>query len=463
MTPYERRQELDRLTQPVLCAMYRQLGYVGGLHPPETWRKGEVIDSILAIEDQPTDGCDKCRVPGNWCGDGGFVTREQPCVLCGEPTVMRARCGAARTPLCYAGLPPAQPEPTPPAKPAAARTQPARPLRGRKADQAAATAAAITGLDEGEPVRILAALEGVFAPLRAIGGGKRSQPYWRPELPGITWSVEVVTGYAWSRPYQGKVVVLDRSGAWVTAASSAVVPHGALTPTGAIEWAGAPGYYQVHAHPWYEKGMPYPLGHVRPGTRPWISAPRVGLLADLVRQGRWPDVDVLDSYTGDGCRLTDWAGHMQALRAHALTIYGRPREDQVDDTPYDLVKQGIGQAFSLMLGRIDAGDGRRRTWDCKAGRPDITHHVQDQGSVTLWRWADDCRRVVELAGLPELAPVELRNIDELVVPVDALQIITTTPRPGGRAPLVIDPLGIKLGTFKIKCTEESGVVSGQVK
>jgi hypothetical protein len=58
-----RRRELAKLTKSRLCALYRtgvrtpdgRIGYyVGGLHPPEQWRKDEVINTILGIE-FPTD------------------------------------------------------------------------------------------------------------------------------------------------------------------------------------------------------------------------------------------------------------------------------------------------------------------------------------------------------------------------------------------------------------------------
>lgn len=64
----------------------------------------------------------------------------------------------------------------------------------------------------------------------------------------------------------------------------------------------------------------------------------------------------------------------------------------------------------------------------------------------LWRRADDCRKLA-----PAYLPVALRNTDELVIPAQALETVTTLPRPGGkRPPVLIDQAGIRLGTFKVK-------------
>lgn len=455
MTTVRRRTELEHMAKAALCALYRDMGYIGGKYPPEVWRKDEVINAILVLEEDRAGtvaGCDVCQQPGKWCGPGVVIAMARPCVCCAEPTSMRSACGAARTHICHGGTrvppvagvaPAAAPAAAPPSKPTAPRAARTGRAKSRTREQQDATAAAIAALDSGQPVRLLAALEdGPFAPLRLIeGGDKRSLPFWQPPLPGISFGMPIVTGYAWERPYTGPATVLDRSGAWVAAASSVQVAHGALEHTGPLaEFGGRPGYYQVAVYPWHESAvMPSPLGNLK-GETTWITAPTAALLRDLVNQGRWPDVAILDSYTGDPCRLTDWTKHVNALRAHAITTYGR------QSPQYQAVKEAFGMAMSLMLGRFEGG---RWVWPCKARRRDITHHVQSQGSATLWRWGDDCRQVT-----PDLPPVALRNIDELVVPTEALDVLTHTPRPGGRKPLELDELGIKLGTFKVKCTEQ---------
>ncbi|MEU6979618.1 hypothetical protein [Streptomyces sp. NPDC046371] len=45
-----RGRELNKLTKTRLCALYRDLGGLGGIHPPEEWRKDEIITSITEME-----------------------------------------------------------------------------------------------------------------------------------------------------------------------------------------------------------------------------------------------------------------------------------------------------------------------------------------------------------------------------------------------------------------------------
>lgn len=390
--------------------------------------------------------CPTCRRPGEFCGFGQVAEEHAPCILCGHPTPVRSACGVPRTGVCR-GTDPAAPvaDPAPAPAPAPARTAPrgANPAAtSRASKQADRLAADMMALDEGRPVRLLSALETSHAPMRR-NGGRMHGPYWRPELPGMVGAAHVVTGWHWSREYAGELVVLDRSGAWVAAASSATVAHGALDHTGPLnEFEGRPGYYQVPVYPWHEESaLPNPLGHAT-GETVWVPAPTVARLIELAEADRWADVAILDSYTGDGVRLTDWTKYVNALRAHAIRTHGR------DSDQYAEVKIAFGQAMSLMLGSDDPGRGR--VWKCNAQRPDWTHTIQAQASAMLHRWADRCRQVA-----PEFPPVMLRNVDELVIPAEALPIVTTTAAAGAAGPVGIDPEGIKLGTFKVKGTEEA--------
>lgn len=45
-----RTAELKGKTKGGLCALYRSLGGLGGVHPPERWRKDEVLASVIDIE-----------------------------------------------------------------------------------------------------------------------------------------------------------------------------------------------------------------------------------------------------------------------------------------------------------------------------------------------------------------------------------------------------------------------------
>ncbi len=421
----------------VACAeLYKR----GHLHvPPATRRAGEwrsrarILDArpqvyqvaTVAIDDDPTPDTDPANTPDS----GPEPTPEPEPFPEPEPTPE----------------PTPEPEPKPEPKPEPERAEmpvPASEARPRKPTPGSSLADARAALAEGRSPRILAALEDEFAPRRRCKG-KPPEPYWRPPLPGMTFGADVITSWEWERPYSGEVAVLDRSGAFVAAASSVLIAHGQLKPTGPCEFDDRrPGYYRVQVHPWYElDSLPHPLGEW--GSKQaevWVPAPVVALLRDLTEAGRWPGVTVLDSYTSDGVRLSKWAEFVNTLRAEAITEHGR------DSDQYAAVKTGFGQALALMLGR--QVDGVRREWRCKAARPDWTHAIQAQSAATLWRWADDCRTVA-----PDLGPVALRNVDELVIPQAALEVVITTKRSGGRAPLGIDPAGIKLGTFKVKAAQ----------
>lgn len=93
-----RSRELNRLTKAALCAQYRRLGGMGGIHPPEKWRKDEVVTSVVEMEwdrlpaerklpDPPrmsppcdVDGCGKGEnaLAHHWGGDHNYVTTFNP-------------------------------------------------------------------------------------------------------------------------------------------------------------------------------------------------------------------------------------------------------------------------------------------------------------------------------------------------------------------------------------------------
>ncbi len=279
-------------------------------------------------------------------------------------------------------------------------------------------------VDETPPLRLLRDLEGPYAPkLRG------REPYWRPALPKVVWQARVPSAYTWSRKYAGDAVVLDVNGAWIAAATSVEVAHGLLINTGRGAFEGRPGYYQVAVHPWRDKTMPSPIGASRDDKTLWIPEPTMRLLVSLTRQGRWPECEILDSWTGDKVRLRKWAESVRDKRVDAITHHGR------DSAQYENLKRAYGEAMSLMIGK--EVDRSHRRWECKAARPDWTHAIRAQAAASLWRRADLFRSL-----LPDgQGPIAVRNVDELVVPVipDDLKAM-------------IDNTGIKLGDFKIKKT-----------
>lgn len=56
--------------------------------------------TLTAVAPEP---CDACRVPGDSCGFGGAGDEQAQCVVCGEPTRVRSRCGVPRHGRCENG------------------------------------------------------------------------------------------------------------------------------------------------------------------------------------------------------------------------------------------------------------------------------------------------------------------------------------------------------------------------
>lgn len=75
-----RSLELNRKRKAELCTLYRRLGGLGGIHPPEKWRKDEVITSIVEMEwdrlpaDQKKPDPPRLTPPCDECGQGQNAT-----------------------------------------------------------------------------------------------------------------------------------------------------------------------------------------------------------------------------------------------------------------------------------------------------------------------------------------------------------------------------------------------------
>lgn len=312
--------------------------------------------------------------------------------------------------------------------------------------------------------RFLEDLRDRFPPRMRVDG-KLKEPYWRPPMPEITDRV-TTSSWSWKLPSWdggGRFAVLDRTAAYLSAMSSVEVAWSDLVEESLERFTGLPGFYKVQVLPWLESGLPHPLGSVgdrEAGTEVWVPHPRAELLQGLADAGRYPDGFITGAYTcginEEGrprkVRLTEWAKHMRDARAQVIADFGRYDPDAGDGQTeaYRYVKTRISQARTMMTGRWEPGKGRSYDPTVKVRRADWGLAVEDQSAVTLWRAADDCRQIAVQAGMAELAPLALRNVDELLVPEQAVELITSTPRPGGRRPLVVDPSGIALGTFKVK-------------
>jgi hypothetical protein len=286
-------------------------------------------------------------------------------------------------------------------------------------------------------VRLLDALYKDHAPRRRVGNAMKVAT-WRPgSLPSCVNVAHVVGGFGWKRPHKGRVVRLDRNAAFLSAAAAVRVAHGPLEHTGpANAWdANRAGYYLIEAHPWPHKHLPNPLGQPR-GERVWVPAPTVQLLTALAREGRWSDVEILDSWTAAGVDLRSWANHARDLRAQLIERYGRDSEQVAD------FKVAYSQAVTMMIGVDKPGTGRE--WPkCQIHRPDWSHAIIALASATLWRAADT------VAALTDTGPVALVNVDELHIPAESLPAVTDIT---AKRYLKLDNDGIKLGHFKVKAS-----------
>lgn len=71
-----RSRELHKIPKAQLCAQYRQLGGLGGTHPPEKWTKEEVVNSIVHMEwerlpeDEKLPDPPRLTPPCDLCGKG---------------------------------------------------------------------------------------------------------------------------------------------------------------------------------------------------------------------------------------------------------------------------------------------------------------------------------------------------------------------------------------------------------
>jgi hypothetical protein len=365
-------------------------------------------------------GPESCGVAGVWPAG-----QEQACSVCGVPgAAVVARCGATRCGHVHVAgdfltvgarrrgeLPAERPGPSGYVEPGPAAE-----------------------LDDDRPIRLLKRLEGDLAPTRKVGNIFKPATLC-PPLPGITGNVHVVTGYAWKRPYKGRVIRLDRNAAFLSAAASVLVAHGPLEHTGPLNVfdPNRPGYYLIDAHPWAWRHLPNPLHNPR-AAQVWVPAPTVQLLVALSGAGRWADVEIHDSYTARGARLNKWTDWVRDQRAGVITKHGK------DSPRYTEFKTAYSKSITLMIGANDPGHGRK--WECKAQRPDWAHAIHAQASASLWRAADAC------ASATDDGPVALVNVDELHLPESAMSLVTDISQ--GGCPIRLDPSGLKLGTFKVK-------------
>lgn len=77
---HRRGRALHKMRKAELCALYRKLGGLGGIHPPEKWTKEEVVNSVADIEwgrlpdDAKKAAPEMMSPPCDTCGKGQDVS-----------------------------------------------------------------------------------------------------------------------------------------------------------------------------------------------------------------------------------------------------------------------------------------------------------------------------------------------------------------------------------------------------
>lgn len=272
-------------------------------------------------------------------------------------------------------------------------------------------------------------------------------PFWRPR-PAKPYKEIREPAWSWRAPLRplspstwgygtttmlldsDHVLTLDANAAYLGAASSVELAHGALQKTGRIPFSRKiPGYWLVTAHEWLVPWIWSPLGTATVPDRVWLTTPTVTLLDQLADDGYWPGVEIHDSWTSRSvCRLRRWTDQVASDRRTAL----RRRADFPG--LYEDVKTGYSMAVTMM------GTGKNSL----CYRPDWSQSIRAQHAATTWRkvWRAIAR------GCPVLAS---GTVDEVSVPLAAYRELheerETTPNP-----LALDETGERLGTFKIKAT-----------
>jgi hypothetical protein len=274
---------------------------------------------------------------------------------------------------------------------------------------------------------------------------RRRAPYWRPR-PAACFRDVHTPAWSWTHPEAAgaselpfDVCVLDRNGAFISAASSASFAHGGLEHTGALPAMAGPGYYRIDFHPWQDDRIVSPLGDTDLSGKVWVAHPTLELLEQLERAGFWPEIRIHDSWTcPDSVRFREWATAVNNVRAEALRTVdaaercGAARELEQAQAWYTAVKNGYSMAVQLMLGPAEGG-----TVKSAVKRPDWYHTIHAQHAATTWRY-------VWKAVQADFEPVMMGSVDEVAYPSEAVAQLQE------RGLIKVDPSGIQLGAFKVK-------------
>jgi hypothetical protein len=275
-------------------------------------------------------------------------------------------------------------------------------------------------------------------------------PYWFPKAPPI-WKKAHEPEWNWTGPARelyddATATLLDCNGAFLAPLSGTEMARDALGHTGPLASMTSrqvlPGYYRIGSAPWTDKRIVSPLGQGKIGPQVWVAAPTLVLLLELQEAGRWPEIEIFDSWTCSfKMRMSKWAEWLRGVRLLAMDTDAQWIAQGADpdvvrrEGAVIAVKDGYGAAFQMMMQESHPGEPR------KSGvfRPDWYQAVRSQHRANMWRKA---WKAVQ-AGIPILS---MGTVDEIEIPSDIVIQLIDMPD----APLKIDVTGRQLGSFKVK-------------
>lgn len=372
----------------------------------------------------PPSPCEVCTEPGPWCGRGAIGDEPEPCVLCGEATVVRSECGAPRHADCQGGgisssQTPIQPPPAPVTEqlqPSPKSTQrPARSIRPTAADgkeqdgvshadelRHFASAIRNRGIDP-DPDAVRDGLDrfheatdglrmvsypgevGVALYARLVGQHAAMKVPVQLECPEVEqissklrlFRDHLIPGATIEDEVNYHVTGCDVNGQFLAAAGSVELGDGdpmmVENPRSVDGLIGQPGYFQLAA-PIDTRHSAF--GRLKKGE--WITTQSAKYLA----ANRDIDLPVMKAVVWDsksrGRRLSAWAGRMRTARDRLTNA------DPADlGSSYALMV--VKAIYTAFLGGMLRSEKRNKTGTM---RPDWSDQVVTLANANMWRALD---------------------------------------------------------------------------
>jgi hypothetical protein len=211
------------------------------------------------------------------------------------------------------------------------------------------------------------------------------EPFWRPKWDGCTPArSDCEKSFASRKPDSfapGIRLGFDASRQYLAAAHNTVLSPGALRHTRKTAWRkGMHGYWLITSPVWNIDGLPT-------GTKCWVAAPTMELIAELADAGYTVTPEIHDSWTNDQFTrelLRPWVAAIESAYQAALVL---PKDSAViTNAVKGMYKTGVG-----LLHR-----DKSRVW-----RPDWHHAIIAKARCNMFRkmfaaWLYDGRVPIEI-------------------------------------------------------------------